>query len=295
MRGTVRKMQCERNGGIASGASEPASGPATAGGLHMSEADGPLAYFLPLDDQLLPMNGLIGRQIEIRASERITCVGCGKSSNKSFNQGYCYRCFITLAACDLCIMKPETCHHHLGTCREPAWGDAHCMIPHVVYLANSTGVKVGITRETQIPTRWIDQGAGQALPVFRVATRRLSGLIETVLAQQVTDKTKWQALVKGEYAPVDLVAERDRLLALCADGLAAIEAEFPGQVERLDAVPVTLSYPVETYAAKAKSFSPEKEPARGRLTGIKGQYLLFDTGVLNVRKFTGYQWEVTVL
>lgn len=288
-------MQCERNGGIAAGAPEPASGPATAGDLHMSEAGGPLAYFLPLDDQLLPMNGLIGRQIEIRASERITCVGCGKSSNKSFNQGYCYRCFITLAACDLCIMKPETCHHHLGTCREPAWGDAHCMIPHVVYLANSTGVKVGITRETQIPTRWIDQGAGQALPIFRVATRRLSGLIETVLAQQVTDKTKWQALVKGEYAPVDLVAERDRLLALCADGLAAIETEFPGQVERLDAVPVTLSYPVETYAAKAKSFSPEKEPARGRLTGIKGQYLLFDTGVLNVRKFTGYEWEVTVL
>ena len=96
MRGTVRKMQCERNGGIAT--DTPA--PVAAGALHMTEAAGTLSYFLPLDDQLLPMNGLIGRQIEIRASERITCVGCGKSSNKSFNQGYCYRCFIKLAACD---------------------------------------------------------------------------------------------------------------------------------------------------------------------------------------------------
>lgn len=273
MRGTVRKMQCERNA---------------------ANADA-LNYFLPLDDVLLPMNGLIGKRLEIRASERITCVACGKSSNKSFNQGYCYRCFIKLAACDMCIMKPETCHHHLGTCREPDWGTTHCMIPHVVYLANSTGLKVGITRETQIPTRWIDQGAGQALPIFRVATRRLSGLIETTLAAHVADKTKWQALVKGEYADMDLAAERDRLLALCAAELAALEAEFPGQIERVQADVLSLNYPVQQFAVKAKSFSPDKEPAVGVLTGIKGQYLLFDTGVLNVRKYTGHEWEVTVL
>lgn len=272
MRGTVRKMQCERNG----------------------EAGQALTYYLPLDELLLPMNGLIGKQVSIRASEGIRCVGCGKASAKSFNQGYCYRCFIKLAACDLCIMKPETCHHHLGTCREPAWGVSHCMIPHVVYLANSTGLKVGITRETQIPTRWVDQGAGQALPVFRVATRRLSGLIEVALAEHVADKTKWQALVKGEYAPLDLKAERDRLLAVAADVLAALEAEFPGQIERLEAEVLTLDYPVAQFAAKAKSLSPDKEIASGRLTGIKGQYLIFDTGVLNVRKYTGHEWEVTV-
>lgn len=272
MRGTVRKMQCERNA---------------------ASADA-LNYFLPLDDVLLPMNGLIGKRLEIRASERITCVSCGKSSNKSFNQGYCFRCFTKLAACDMCIMKPEICHHHLGTCREPDWGVTHCMIPHVVYLANSTGLKVGITRETQIPTRWIDQGAGQALPIFRVATRRLSGLIETTLAAHVADKTKWQALVKGEYAPLDLPAERDRLLAEAAGVIAALEAEHPEGIERLQAEVVELSYPVTAYAAKAKSLSPDKELASGVLTGIKGQYLLFDTGVLNVRKFTGYEWEVTI-
>lgn len=272
MRGTVKKMVSERNCGT---------------------EDGTLQYYLPLDQLLLPMNQYIGRHLSIRASERITCVACGKSSNKSFNQGYCFRCFQKLAACDLCIMKPETCHHHLGTCREPAWGDSHCMIPHVVYLANSTGLKVGITRETQIPTRWVDQGAVAALPVFRVRTRRLSGLIEAAMAAHVADKTKWQALVKGEVSEVDLVAERERLLPLISDTLAELETEFPGAVERLDAEPLRLQYPVTTFATKAKSLSPEKEEASGVLTGIKGQYLIFDTGVLNVRKYTGHEWEVT--
>lgn len=272
MRGTVSKMRAERN-----------------------PADGALSYFLPLGDLLLPLNGLIGRRLSIQASTGIQCVGCGARSSKSFNQGYCYRCFIKLAACDLCIMKPETCHHHLGTCREPAWGDTHCMIPHVVYLANSTGLKVGITRETQIPTRWIDQGAVQALPIFRVATRRLSGLIETVLATQVADKTRWQALVKGEHTAVDLPSARDQLLLQCEAPLAQLRREWPGQIEALSADPLDLRYPVRAYASKAKALGPEKAVAEGRLTGIKGQYLLFDTGVVNVRKYTGHEFEINVL
>ena len=273
MRGTVRKMRVDQQ----------------------TLGCDDLRYFLPLDGIDFSLNEHIGQSLRISCSERITCVGCGKSSNKSFSQGYCYRCLTTLAACDMCIMKPETCHHHLGTCREPSWGEANCMIPHIVYLANSTGVKVGITRETQIPTRWIDQGAGQALPIFRVATRRLSGLIEVVLADHISDKTKWQALVKGEYADMDLVAERERLFDLCHAELDALMAEYPGQIEPLEAEVLALGYPVQKFALKAKSLAPEKSVVEGVLTGIKGQYLLFDTGVLNVRKYTGYEWEVTVL
>lgn len=273
MRGTVKKMRSERN----------------------AQAAEPLRYFLPLDELLLPMNELIGRELTITASHGIHCVNCGRASNKSFSQGYCYPCFIKLAACDLCIMKPETCHHHLGTCREPEWGEKNCMIPHIVYLANSTGVKVGITRETQIPTRWIDQGASQALPIFRVATRRLSGLIEVILARHVADKTQWQALVKGAALPLDLIAERDRLLSLCQAELDELKTQYTDQIVALQDDVVELTYPVQAFASKAKSLNPEKEPASGRLTGIKGQYLLFDTGVLNVRKFTGYEWEVSVL
>lgn len=272
MRGTVSKMRAERN-----------------------QSSSTLNYFLPLGEVLLPMNQYLGKAIEIKASTGIACIACGRASSKSFSQGYCYPCFTKLAACDLCIMKPETCHYHLGTCREPEWGLTHCMIPHVVYLANSTGVKVGITRETQIPTRWIDQGAVAALPVFRVTSRRLSGLVETTLGQHVTDKTRWQALVKGEVTPVDLTAERDRLLALCADELAILHAKYPGEIELLQATETHLEYPVQAFATKAKSFNPDKAAASGVLTGIKGQYLLFDTGVLNVRKFTGYEWELTTL
>ncbi len=137
----------------------------------------PIQYQLPIDDKLVSMNEHIGDSVSLHYSGEIHCIECGRRTNKSYNRGYCYPCFISLAACDLCIMKPETCHYHLGTCREPQWGETHCMQDHYVYFANSSGIKVGITRGTQIPTRWIDQGASQALAVFRVSNRLLSGKI----------------------------------------------------------------------------------------------------------------------
>lgn len=256
--------------------------------------DLPLSYALPLGDTQIPLNGLIGQTLHLAAQPGITCVGCGARSAKSFNQGYCYRCFTRLAACDLCIMKPETCHWDQGTCREPAWAAQHCQTEHVVYLANTTGLKVGITRASQLPTRWIDQGAVAALPIFRVATRRLSGLIEHLLAQHIADKTQWQSLVKGHVIDVDLVAARDRLRTLCAEPLAAYEAAYPGQIQAVQESLWQGRYPVVAFAPKASSFAPEKAPFSARLTGIKGQYLLFETGVLNVRKYTGFHWTLTV-
>ena len=145
--------------------------------------EGPVTYQLPLDEQRLPLNGLLGESIRMTFTGEIHCIHCGRRSNKSFNQGYCYPCFSKLAQCDSCIVSPEKCHYFEGTCREPDWADSHCMVDHIVYLANSSGVKVGITRETQLPTRWIDQGAVQALPILRVKTRQQSGLVETALKQ----------------------------------------------------------------------------------------------------------------
>ena len=134
--------------------------------------DGDLAiYSMPIGDQLVPMNALIGKMLTLDFQGQINCVHCGRLTKKSFNQGYCYPCFQRLAQCDICIVSPEKCHYAAGTCRDPEWGESHCMIDHVVYLANSSGVKVGITRGTQVPTRWIDQGAVSALPIFRVRTR----------------------------------------------------------------------------------------------------------------------------
>lgn len=258
------------------------------------ERNEPVSYFLPVGDISVPLQPFLGKTLHFRYLGVINCIACGRKTAKSFNQGYCFVCFRKLAACDMCILKPETCHYHLGTCREPEWADSHCNVPHIVYLANSSGLKVGITRETQLPTRWLDQGASQALPVFRVATRYQSGLIETTLAQHVADKTNWQALIKGDSAAIDLVTARDELLQRCADDIAALRARFEGQIVPLpDAAVESFRYPVLQYPKKIRSFNLDQEAdVAGTLTGIKGQYLLFDTGVINIRKFTAYKVEL---
>ena len=123
------------------------------GHLHKmhSEAGDPITYRLELGDEVLPLNSWLGRSLRIEYLDEIECVYCGRTTRKSFSQGYCYPCFTRLAQCDLCIMSPEKCHFHLGTCREPEWARQNCMQAHVVYLSNTSGVKVGITRQSQIP------------------------------------------------------------------------------------------------------------------------------------------------
>lgn len=251
-------------------------------------------YSLPVGDELLPLNERIGQRVTLTHTGNIHCQNCGKKSKKSFSQGYCFPCMRKLAACDMCIMKPETCHHAEGTCREPQWGEDNCMIPHYVYLSNTSGLKVGITRHTQIPTRWVDQGATQALPIFKVKTRLISGLVETALADFIADKTNWRALLKGENDNMDLKAKAEELIPQISARLEEVRLKFGADaVEQLDEEIVELSYPVTEYPTKIKSHNFDKEPVvSGVLEGIKGQYLIFDTGVINVRKFTSY--EVTV-
>jgi hypothetical protein len=257
-----------------------------------TELADPVRYHLVLGEQKILLNDYIGKAIRLQHTGKITCVHCQRQIKKTYNQGYCYPCFIALAQCDSCIMKPENCHYHEGTCREPDWGDAFCFQPHIVYLANSSGIKVGITRQTQVPTRWMDQGAVQALPIFKVASRYISGLLEIAIAKHVSDKTNWQQMLKSQATPIDLLAQRDNLVALCAPEIDAISQRFgETAIELLDtANMVTINYPIEQYPAKIKSLCLIKTPEiAGVLQGIKGQYLLLDTGVINIRKYTGYE------
>jgi hypothetical protein len=254
----------------------------------------PVQYQLLLNDDSIDLNPYLGKHITLRFTGNIACVHCHKAIKKTFNQGYCYPCFSTLAQCDMCIMKPETCHYHLGTCREPAWGETFCFQAHIVYLANSSGIKVGITRQTQIPTRWIDQGAVQALPIFKVSSRYIAGLLEVALAKHVSDKTSWQKMLKSQPEPLDLVAQRDVLLAICADEIATIRQQFDSNaIELLAREPVVdIAFPINHYPTKTLSFNFDKTPeVSGVLQGIKGQYLLLNTGVLNIRKFAGYELD----
>lgn len=259
--------------------------------------ESPVRYELPIGDARVDMNAAIGRQISLQFSGEIHCVACGRLTRKSFNQGYCYPCFRSLAACDMCIMKPETCHFDQGTCREPDWAMSHCMQPHYVYLANSSGIKVGITRGSQLPTRWIDQGATQALPVFRVDTRLHSGLLEVELKNHVSDRTDWRKMLKGDAEVVDLNAVRDELVEKSADKIRQlVEAYGDGVIEFLPSENlVTIEYPVLKYPETVKSFNLDKQAfAEGTLQGIKGQYLILDSGVLNIRKYSGYNIDLQI-
>ncbi|MFK7974550.1 MAG: DUF2797 domain-containing protein [Halioglobus sp.] len=252
---------------------------------------GPVQYTLSLGDTPVNMNEWIGKSIELHYSGAINCVHCDRKTNKSFNQGFCYPCFKRLAQCDSCIVSPEKCHYEQGTCREPEWGEANCLRDHFVYLANTSGLKVGITRGTQIPTRWMDQGATQALPIFRVDTRLLSGLVEVTFKDHIADKTNWQAMLKGNADDRDMVSERDRLLAACSAEIDALHNQhgLNAITPLTDEEVVSIQYPVEEFPLKVKSFNLDKTPEiSGTLMGIKGQYLIFDTGVINMRKYGGY-------
>lgn len=260
-----------------------------------TELTSPVSYSLMLNDEAIPLNSAIGHPLKLTYTGTINCVHCGRKTKKSFNQGYCYPDFIKLAQCDTCIIKPEKCHYAEGTCREPEWGEANCFQPHYVYLANSSGLKVGITRHNQTPTRWIDQGAVAAVPVMKVKSRQISGLMEVAFKDHVADKTSWQKMLKGVAEPVDMLARRDELLAEVQEGINMLQERFGEDAVELlpDAEVVEIEFPVETYPTKVKSFNFDKDPVvEGVLQGIKGQYLIFDTGVINIRKFGGY--EVTV-
>ncbi|MDO8273536.1 MAG: DUF2797 domain-containing protein [Gammaproteobacteria bacterium] len=255
----------------------------------------PVSYSLPLGDTQVPLNPLLGTHVRLQFSGQINCVHCGRNTAKSFNQGYCYPCFMKLAQCDSCIIHPEKCHFDQGTCREPEWGEQFCMQDHIVYLANSSGVKVGITRATQIPTRWIDQGAVQALAIMRVRTRLQSGTLEMLFKQHVDDKTNWRDMLKGGDHLTDLHADSARLREACRVDIDELKQRFGFHaISELTGIdPVLIDYPVLAYPEKINSFNFDSDPlVEGTLQGIKGQYLIFDTGVINMRRYAGYNLEL---
>lgn len=258
-----------------------------------TELNEPVTYQLPIGDELTPLNDLVGQAIKLSYTGNIYCIHCSRKTKKSFNQGFCYPCFRKLAQCDTCIVKPETCHYDAGTCREPDWAQSHCFQPHYVYLANSSGVKVGITRENQIPTRWMDQGAIQALPIAKVSNRLLSGLFEVALAEHVADKTNWRTMLKGAVDEIDLKSRRDELLETCQAKIQDLRIKFgDASIELLEEDVIDIHYPVEVFPSKVSTHNFDKKPeVEGKLMGIKGQYLMLDTGVINIRKFAGYEIE----
>lgn len=248
-----------------------------------------ITYELPIGDDLVDMNTLIGKKLTWSYQHQINCVHCGKKTKTSFSQGYCYTCFTSLPQTDASLMKPELDETHLGISRDIEWSKEHFLKPHYVYLAFSSNIKVGVTRETQIPTRWIDQGAIRAIKLAKTPNRHIAGVIEVALKDYFADKTNWRAMLKNDgEVTIDLNIEKEKATALLHPELK--------QYVCTDTEVYELNYPVQEYPEKVTSLSFDKlDSYEGELKGIKGQYLIFDGGkVMNIRKHNGYFVELKV-
>ncbi len=246
-------------------------------------------YYLPVGNSEIYMNDLIGKDLYIKHTGEIYCVKCGRLTKNSFAQGFCYSCFISAPETEECVLRPELCRAHEGIARDMEYARTHCLIDHYVYLASSPSVKVGVTRSTQIPVRWIDQGADSAVILARTPNRYTAGLLEVALKDVFRDKTNWKQMLSGKAVlNIDLTDEKGK-----AEEMMPFDYRqyFTEQDEILH-----ISYPVRKYPSVIKSINLDKtKEISGRLNGIKGQYLIFEEGhVMNVRKYGGYHLMITV-
>jgi len=247
-----------------------------------SKFDTPIQYSMPIGDAALDLNPLIGKKLRLTFENQIFCTSCGKLTKKSFFQGFCYPCFINAPEAGECILRPELCLAHEGKGRDPIWEQEMHNTPHAVYLALTSSTKVGVTRWTQIPSRWIDQGAAEAIVLAKTPNRYLAGCIEVALKAHLTDKTPWQRMLKNEFdESIDLVQKKSEIVSLLPKNLSQYVFE--------DDKKTILSYPVSENPEKVKSVGFDKQPIiEGILTGIRAQYLMFGDTVFNVRKHGGY-------
>ena len=243
-----------------------------------------MVYYLPLGEVKVDMNSLIGNEIEMEFTGEINCVRCGRSTRKSFAQGFCYPCFTTAPETEECVLRPELCRAHEGIARDMDYAREHCLKEHVVYLSLTSGLKVGVTRASQVPTRWIDQGAVEAIELARTPDRHSAGLLEVALKAHMDDKTNWRRMLTGTGPEgIRLEEEKIRVKSLIPEELL----DYVLEENRV----YHFHYPVEAYPEKVKSLNFDKEAlVKGVLRGIKGQYLIFEGNqVINMRKFGGYR------
>lgn len=246
-----------------------------------TEIGNPIQYFLVFENDFINMNQALDKEVQIDFI-KFQCLNCGKDL-PIFRQGFCKTCFFETPLAGDWIMKPELSTAHLDKAdRDLEFEKKMQLQPHIVYLANSSNVKVGVTRKSQVPTRWIDQGAHEAIEIMEVPNRYLAGITEVALKAHVSDKTSWQKMLKNDIEDVDLVEWREKLKSSIPEETIAYFIN--------DKQETLLEFPVLQYPEKVKSLNLDKTPSyKGTLKGIKGQYLIFDDNtVFNVRSSEGY-------
>ena len=248
----------------------------------------PVEYYLDMESDFINVNQLLDREIQIEFI-KYQCLNCGRD-RPIYRQGFCKSCFFETPRAGDWIMRPELSTAHLDKeDRDLAFEKEMQLQPHIVYLANSSNVKVGVTRKQQVPTRWIDQGAHEAIELVEVPNRYLAGITEVAIKEHISDKTNWRKMLVNDIEDVDLVAEKDRLSAFIPDEVNAYYLDNQSKE-------IHIEFPVKKYPEKVKSLSLKKTPSyTGVLKGIKGQYLVFeDQTVFNIRANEGLVIQLSV-
>jgi len=86
-----------------------------------SKLGDPIKYTLPIGDQLIEMNPLIGHTVQFTFNGEIRCIRCDRKTKKSFAQGFCFPCMRDAPEASECIIRPELCLAHEGKGRDPEW------------------------------------------------------------------------------------------------------------------------------------------------------------------------------
>lgn len=232
------------------------------------------------DHQMLHLQVNPNLIVDISVAHQFSCCNCKKNVKKLYSQAYCFPCSQKLARCDLCILKPELCHYDQGTCREPAWGEEFCMIPHIVYLSYTSDIKVGITRKNRLHTRWREQGALMGAALFETQNRHEAGVIEHQLKSYYKDQTAWRKMLQTH------TLDEQQFEQTFKEASAHIRTLT--QKETLTFTPSRTHYLMPS-EVKATSLASTKEAyqIQSPIIGIKGHYLLFPQGVVSTRSWLG--------
>ncbi|MDX1363175.1 MAG: DUF2797 domain-containing protein [Arenibacter latericius] len=245
-----------------------------------TEIGTPIQYYLVFEGDFLNVNQVLNKELKIQILG-YQCLNCGEE-RPIYRQGFCQSCFFDIPSAGDWIMRPELSTAHLGQeDRDLEYEKKVQLQPHIVYLANSSTIKVGVTRKTQVPTRWIDQGAHEAIEIVEVPNRYLAGITEVALKDYVADKTNWRKMLTNDVVDEDLAEMRNHLKQYIPEEALAYYIENNKETH--------LEFPVLQYPTKVKSLNLTKTPNyQGALKGIKGQYLIFeDNTVFNIRSNEG--------
>ncbi len=253
-----------------------------------TEIGSPIQYYLLFENDFLNVNQVLNKTLKIDLI-KYQCLNCG-NNRPIFRQGFCKSCFFEIPTAGDWIMRPELSTAHLGKeDRDLEYEKKVQLQPHIVYLANSSNIKVGVTRKTQVPTRWIDQGAHEAIEILEVPNRYLAGIAEVALKNHIGDKTNWRKMLTNSVVDENLVTWRNKLKQFIPQEVMAYYLDSNCETH--------LEFPVLQYPEKVRSLNLDKTPSfEGVLKGIKGQYFIFeDHTVFNIRGNEGKFVSLSVM